>query len=180
MTKSRDLRILVTSLHDDGLGVREIFHRLNGHLAKDAISHWIRTMETTDEISSQRTKHRERTIRTKGMIMKVKRHLSRQRKVSEGTLANELNISRISVRRMLKEDLECYSCKLVVESAITNEHKEQRKTFAKWVQKISTNDQTRKILFSADKKCLISMVCTTYKTLAFGQSTVQKQIKGML
>ena len=48
---------------------------------------------------------RSRTIRTKESIKKVKHRLNRKKKVTSRKLAVELNISRTSVRRILKNDL---------------------------------------------------------------------------
>ncbi len=59
----------------------------------------------TDSIDLSSPIGRPRVIRTKKMIEKVKNRLKCKKQVSSRKLANELDISERSVRRILKDDL---------------------------------------------------------------------------
>ena len=90
---------------------------------------------------------RSRTIRTKESIKKVKHRLNRKKKVT----SRKLNISRTSVRRILKNDLLFRPYKIIVEPLLTDEHKEKRKKFSNWVRRRFRKEDTMKILFSDEK-----------------------------
>ena len=94
---------------------------------------------------------RSRTIRTKESIKKVKHRLNRKKKVTSRKLAAELNISRTSVRRILRNDLLLRPYKKIVEPLLIDEHKEKRKKFSNWVRTHFRKEDTMKILFSDEK-----------------------------
>ena len=77
---------------------------------------------------------RPRTIRTRESIQKVKTRLNIKKPVSTRKLSRELNISRTSVRRILKDDLALRPYKKIVEPRLTDEHKKKRKTFSNWIR----------------------------------------------
>ena len=85
----------------------------------------------TGSIELSTSPGRSRTIRTKAKasIKKVKHRLNQKKKVASRKLAVELNISRTSVRRILKNDLLLRPYKKIVEPLLTDEHKEKRKNF---------------------------------------------------
>ena len=87
----------------------------------------------TDFIALSTFTDRSRTIQTKEYIKKVKHRLNWKKKVTSRKLAAELNISRTSVRQILKNDLLLRPYKKIVEPLLTDEHKEKRKKFSKWV-----------------------------------------------
>ncbi|CAF1406339.1 unnamed protein product [Didymodactylos carnosus] len=62
---------------------------------------------------------RPRTVRTMASITKVKNRLKRRKVVSSRKLSAELDISRTSVRRILKNDLGCRAYKIIVEPLLT-------------------------------------------------------------
>ena len=68
-------------------------------------------------------------IPSKKSIKEVKNRLNRKRKATSRKLAVQLNISRTSVRRILKNDLLLRPYNKIVESLLTDEHKEKRKIF---------------------------------------------------
>jgi len=129
-----------------------------------------------DEISSidlSRSSGRSRTVRTKTMISKVKRKPERG-KVSNRKLALELDISRTSARRILREDLGCRPYMTLIEPFISDQNKIKRKQFANWIQTNFRKEETLKILFSDEKTCDIYVVynsqndriCTINRTQA--------------
>ena len=72
---------------------------------------------------------RSSIIRTKESIRKLKDLFESNEKMSSQKLAVELNISRTSVRRILKNDLILRLYKKIIEPLLINEHKEKRKSF---------------------------------------------------
>lgn len=94
---------------------------------------------------------RTRTIRTRESIQKVKTRLNRRKPVSTRKLLRELNFSRTSVRRILKDDLALRPYKKIVEPRLTDKHKKNRKTFSNWMRTNLRKEDTMKILLSDEK-----------------------------
>ena len=115
--KSKDLQKLVLSKYKKSEGPSEIFWHLNGALCLRTVGRWCKMIRETDSIELSTSPGRSRTIRTKESI----------KKVTSRKLTVELNISRTSVRRILKNDLLLRSYKKIVEPLLTNEHEEKRK-----------------------------------------------------
>ena len=92
-----------------------------------------------------------RVIRTKNLIQKVKNRLKCKRKVSSRKMAQDFDVSRTTVRRILKEDLGCYAYKKRIEPLMTNAQKDKRKKFANWIRTNFTKEQTLRFVFSDEK-----------------------------
>ncbi|CAF4426292.1 unnamed protein product, partial [Adineta steineri] len=92
-----------------------------------------------------------RFIRTKQVIEKVKNRLKCKKKVSSRILAHELSISRTSVRRILRNDLQYHAYKMRVVPLLEGEHKAKRKRFSNWIRTYFKKETTMKILFSDEK-----------------------------
>ena len=103
--KSKDLQKPVLSKYEKGEGPSEIFRHLNGALCLRTVKRWCKMIRETGSIELSKSPGRSPTIRTKESIKKVKYCLNRKKKVTSRKLAVELNISRTSVRRILKNDL---------------------------------------------------------------------------
>ena len=103
--KSKDLQKLVLSKYEEGEGPSEIFRHLNGVLCLRTVKRWCKMIRETGSIELSKSSGRSPTIRTKESIKKVKHCLNRKKKVTSRKLAVELNISRTSVHRILKNDL---------------------------------------------------------------------------
>ena len=149
--KSKDLQRLVLSKYEKGEGSSEIFRHLNGALCLRTVKRWCKMIRETGSIELSTSPGRSRTIRAKESIKKVKHRLNRKKKVTSRKLAVELNISRTSVRRILKNDLLLRPYKKIVEPLLTDEHKEKRKKFSNWVRRRFRKENTMKILFSDEK-----------------------------
>ena len=103
----------------------------------------------TDFINMTSSSGRSRTIRIKNMIETINNRLKR---VSSRKLAQKLDISRTSVRRVLGNDLELRSYKQTIVPQMTNTEKSKRKKkFANWVRTNFKKEDTLKILFSDEK-----------------------------
>ena len=103
--KSKDLQKLILSKYEKGESPSEIFQHLNGALCLRTFKRWCKMIRETGSIELSTSPDRPPTIRTKESIKKVKHRLNRKKKVTSRKLAVELNISRTSVRRILKNDL---------------------------------------------------------------------------
>ena len=149
--KSKDLQKLVLSKYEKGEGPSEIFRHLNGALCLRTDKRWCKMIRETGSFELSTSPGWSRTIRTKESIKKVKHRLNWKKKVTSRKLAVELNISRTSVRRILKNDLLLRPYKKIVEPLLTDEHKEKRKKFSNWVRTRFRKEDTIKILFSDEK-----------------------------
>ena len=149
--KSKDLRKLVLSKHEKGEGPSEIFRHLTGALCFRTVKRWCKMIRETGSTELSASTGRSSIIRMKELIIKMKDRLNRKKKVASRKLAVELNISRTSVRWILKNDLLLRPYKKIVEPLLTDEHKEKRKKFSNWVRKRFRKEDTIKILFSDEK-----------------------------
>ena len=84
----------------------------------------------TGSISLCKSPRRPRSVRTKTAIKKAKQQLQRKKKPSIRKLSKKLVFSRLSVQRILKNDLKCYPYEKIIEPALTDAHKTKRKKFA--------------------------------------------------
>ncbi|CAF5072708.1 unnamed protein product, partial [Rotaria magnacalcarata] len=149
--KSKDIQKLVLSKYENGDGPTKLFRDLNGTLSLPTIERWCKSIRDTGCINLSKPPGRPRTIRTSANIQKVKHRLERRRTVSSRKLSRELGISRTSVRRVLKNDLELHAYKVQNEPMLTDEHKEKRIQFANWIRTNFRKEDTMKILFSDEK-----------------------------
>ena len=142
--KSKDLQKLVLSKYEKGEGPWEIFREFKWCIMSSNSQTMVRE---TGSIELSTSPGRSRTIRTKESIKKVKRRLNRKKKVT----SRKLNISRTSVRRILKNDLLLRPYKKIVEPLLIDEHKKKRKKFSNWVRTRFRKEDTMKILFLDEK-----------------------------
>ena len=66
-------------------------------------------------------------------------------------MAQDFDVSRTTVRRILKEDLGCYAYKKLIEPLMTDAQKDKRKKFANWIRTNFNKEQTLRFVFSDDK-----------------------------
>ena len=94
-----------------------------------------------------------RSATTKGNIQMVKHRLHPNKRVSAQKLSTELRISLKSVRRIMKNDLELRSYKIVIKPLLFNDQKiKQRNLQIGFEQKFRKED-TMRIFFSDEKFC---------------------------
>ena len=103
--KSKDFQNLVLSKYQNGDGPTKIFRDLNGSVSLRTAEQWCKAVRDTGSTNLSSPSGRQRTIRTKGTIQKIKHPLERRKPISSRKTARHLGISSRSVRRMLKNDL---------------------------------------------------------------------------
>jgi len=131
--KSKNLQKVVLLTHQNGDYPTKIFRDLDDALGLSTIKRWCKMIDETGVINLTTSSGRPRTIRTKATIEKVKRKVQKG-KVSSRKLPLELDISRRSAQRILRDDLGYRSYKCLIEPVPTEEHKEKRKKFANWIR----------------------------------------------
>ncbi|CAF1438490.1 unnamed protein product [Rotaria sp. Silwood1] len=134
-------------------------------------------IDETDSINLRSSPGRPHTARTKSTINKAKKKLQ-QKKVSNRRLALELDVSRTSAQRILRNDLGCRPYKYLVEPALTEEHKEKRKWFANWIRTNFRKQETLKILFSDEKMFDIDGVYNTQNDRIWAVNRAEVNEKG--
>ena len=85
------------------------------------------------------------------LYKRKKDRLKCKRKVSSRKMAQDFDVSRTTVRRILKEDLGCYAYKKRIEPLMTDAQKDKRKKFANWIRTNFTKEQTLRFVFSDEK-----------------------------
>ena len=114
--KSKDLQKLVLSKYGKGEGRSEIFRHLNVYYVFKTVKRWCKMICETGSIELSTFSGRSSIIRMKESIKKVKNRLNRKKKkMTSRKLVVELNISRTSVHRILKNDLLLRPYKKIVE-----------------------------------------------------------------
>jgi len=149
--KSKDLQKVVLSKYENGESPTAIFRHLHAAVSLRTIERWCKMIRDTGSINLANSTGRPRVARTKGMIQKVKNRLKRKKPITSRKLANEINISERSVRRILKNDLGLKPYKKRIEPLLTDTHKAKRIMFANWIRHNFRKEQTMKIIFSDEK-----------------------------
>ena len=90
-------------------------------------------------------------VLTKAAIVKVKNLLNQKKPVSTRRLAKEMNTSRRSLQRILREDIDCKPYKKAIQPKLTNFQKNKRVKFANWVLNNYSKEDTKKCLFTNEK-----------------------------
>jgi hypothetical protein len=149
--KSKDLQQVVLSKAKKGEAPKKIFSDLDGAVSYRSIERWCRMVRETGVIDLLHPPGRQRTIRTKSAIQKVKRKLKNRKAVSCRKLALEMHMSSASAYRILKDDLQLRAYKKLVEPLLSDEHKVKRKKFANWVRQHFRKEDTLRFVFSDEK-----------------------------
>ncbi|CAF4679155.1 unnamed protein product [Rotaria socialis] len=176
--KSQDLQKLVLSKYENGDGPTKIFRDLNGAISLQTIERWCKSIRDTGCINLSTSPGRPRTIRTKAAIRKIKNRVERRRSVSSRKIARELGISRTSIRRIFKNDLELQAYKIQKEPLLTDEHKEKRIKFANWMRTNFRKEDTMNILFSDEKMFDIDGVYNSQNDRIWAPNRSEADING--
>lgn len=151
--KSLDLQKVVLRLHEQGLSGRQISNQLTGEVSKTTVNQWIKLRRQFGELSLRSPPSPKRTKRTKRLVQKVKQNLVRSKNPkSARQLAKSLNVSRSTVRRVIKEDLGYKSYVKRVAPKLTDAQKKKRYSFGIWARKNIKKSMVRKVLFSDEKR----------------------------
>ncbi len=103
--KSKDLQKIVFSKFQNGDGPTKIYRDLSGGLSLETVKRWCKMIQENGAIELLNSSGRPRIIRTSGVIQKVKNRMNRKKRVSIRILSRELDISKTSICRILKDDL---------------------------------------------------------------------------
>jgi transposase len=133
--KSEDLRKVVMRMTDDGMSSIQIEKQLRNVVNQRTIRRWQNLYRETGEIDLKKSAGRPKIVRTKGLIQKVKQRLVYKGRRSARKLAKSFGVSRESMRRIIKEDLNLYAYRITTEPKLTDDHKKRRVSFAYWVRK---------------------------------------------
>ncbi|CAF1539176.1 unnamed protein product, partial [Didymodactylos carnosus] len=176
--ESQDLQKVVFSKYEKGDGPTKIFRDLNGGLSLATIKRWCKMIRDTGTIQLSYPPGRSRVVHTSAAIQKVKSRLRRKKNVSVRKLSRELNISRRTVGRILKNDLKCHPYKKIIEPKLTDSHKAERKKFANWVRNNFQKEQIMKILFLDEKIFDINGVYNSQNDRIWAVDRAQADTKG--
>ena len=149
--KSKDLQNVVLSKYRNGDTPTKIYHHLRGATGLRTIKLWCQVIRQSSTISLSNPTGCPRLMRTKPNIKKVKDCLRRKSREAARKIAAELDIARIRVRQILKNDVELRSYKRIMEPSLSADQRVRRKKFANWVRTNSWKEDTMKILFLDEK-----------------------------
>ena len=91
--ESKDFQNLVLAKYQNGDGPTKIFRDLNSSVSLRTTERWCKAVRETGSINLSSPPGRQRTIRTKGTIEKIKHRLERRKPVSSRKIARQLGIS---------------------------------------------------------------------------------------
>ena len=135
--KNKGLQKLVLSKYECGSSTMKIFHYLCGPISRKTIFNWCKMVRETGPINMTTLPGYLRIIRTKNMIQKINSRLKSKKRVSSRKLAQELDISRTSVRRVLRNDLGLRLYKKRIVPLITETEKSRKKNLKIGLEQIS-------------------------------------------
>ena len=143
--------MIVLSKYYNGDMPTKIHRHLNDAIGLRTIKQCYQMIHQSSSIKLLSPPGCPRFVRTKGNIQKVKHRLCRKKRISSQRLSMELGISDRSVRRIVKNDLELRSYKIVIEPLLSNDQKIKRTIFANRVRTNFRKENTMRILFSDEK-----------------------------
>lgn len=149
--KSKDLQKAVKNKYENGDGPTKMYRDLDGVVSLRTVKLWIQMINNIGSINLSHLPGRPRTARTKSNISKVKHRLAQKKRVSSRRVAAEMNISRTSAQRILREDLGYFPDKKIKQPKLTRLQKKKRVKFANWVLNHYTKEDTKKWLFTDEK-----------------------------
>lgn len=150
--KSKDIQQLVLRSYKEGCSGNQIYQNLRGVVSRRTIFYWLKSFRNTGEINLRSPPGCPKLVRSKALIQKVKQRLSRKKLVSARNLAKTMQVSRSTIRRIIKDDLGYKAYVKRVAPKLTDRQKSKRKSFGIWVQKNIRKSMTKKILFSDEKR----------------------------
>ena len=149
--KSKDIQNIVLLKLQAGKSPSEISKDLCNVVSERTVREWKSRYLKTGEIHLKKPPVLIRTVRTKNIIVKVKKTFQRKARQSVHKMARQLGISERSLRRIVKEDLGLHGYRITIQPKLTDAQKQARITFGYWVRRSLTKASIRKILFSDEK-----------------------------
>ena len=148
--KSKDIQKVKTK-YEHGGGPAKIYRDLAGAVSLPTIRLWIKVINTTGSITLSSPPGCQSTVCTKAAIVNVKNRLNQKKRVSTRKLAKEMNTSRRSIQRILREDLECKPYKKTIQPKLTNLQKSKKVKFGNWMLNNYSKEDTKKWVFTDEK-----------------------------
>ena len=138
--KSKDLLNVVLSKYQNGDTPTKMCHDFSGAIGLRIIKLWCPMIRQTGIISLSSPPGYPRLVRAKANIKKVKDRLRWKSSVSAGKITTKLDILRISVRQILKNDIGLRPYKQIMEPSLSDDQTIKRKKFG---NRVRTNFQKR-------------------------------------
>lgn len=145
-------RVAVLALHKVGKSASEIFTTLKKlKISRMFVYRTINRFIETGTVEDRRRQGRPRNIRDKQMVQSVAARIRRNPVRKQSVMARELNISKMSMSRLLSDDLGLKAYRRSTGHLLTQRLKEQRVIKSKRLLQRYANNGHRKILFTDEK-----------------------------
>lgn len=122
---------------------------------KSYVSRTIARYRDTGSVARRQGSGRKKSATSPEMVRKVKKRLERNPRRSARKMASELNISRCSVQRILKNELKTKPLKFQKVQDLTDAQKKVRLTRAKELLRLAESGQLPNLVFSDEKPFMI-------------------------
>ena len=152
MTTDKSLRNLIKSHYESGKKASEIYHCLNKTVKIRTIYNWIKIFNRSGAVEAKTSPGAPRKVRSKAFVKMVHRNVRSNKKTkSARAIAREKDCDHKTVLNAIHHDLNLKCYRRIKVPDLTDEHKDQRLKFARWVRKHFTRESSRKIMFSDEK-----------------------------
>jgi hypothetical protein len=108
----------------------------------------------------------------------VKQRLICKGRQSAHKLAKSFDVSRETMRRIIKEDLNLRAYRITTQPKLTDDHRKRRVSFAYWVRKFLRKEDHGKILFSDEKYFSVEGVFNRQNELVYAASRLEADEQG--
>ncbi|XP_033220925.1 uncharacterized protein LOC117175325 [Belonocnema kinseyi] len=142
----------VIALYLEGKSQPAIVRELNHHqLNKVFVNRTITRYNNTSSIAKRHGGGHQKTATSREMVQKVKKRLERNPRQSANQMAKELQISKCSIRRILKNNLKVKPYKIQKVHDLTPKQQQVRLERAKELLRFAESGQFPNIMFSVEK-----------------------------
>lgn len=176
--KSKDIQNVVLLKLQEGKSPSEISKDLSNVVSERTVRNWQSMYLKTGKIDLKKPPGLVRTVRTKNVIMKVKKRYERNARQSVHKMALQLGISERSMGRIVKEDLGLRAYHITIEPKLTDAHKQARITFAYWVRRSLTKASIQKILFTDEKYFTVDGIFNRHNDRVYAATRAEADERG--
>jgi uncharacterized radical SAM superfamily Fe-S cluster-containing enzyme len=127
--KSKDIQNVVLLKLQAGQAPSQISEDLSNIVSERTVRVWKSMYLKTGKIHLKKPPGLVRTVRTKNVIVKVKKRFQRKARQRVRKMACQLGISERSLGRIVKEDLGLHAYRITIQPKLTDAHKQARITF---------------------------------------------------
>lgn len=150
--KSKSLQDLVLFKHQNGKKASAIFAELEGSVSLPTIKRWLKMISKNGSIDLKTSSGRKRTASSSRNIRTVKRLSKGEKKPTIRNMTAKLGISYDSTWSILRKDLGLYPYKIRTEPRLSDDQKKKRVKFCHWVNRTFRKSDTKRIVFSDEKR----------------------------